>query len=65
MIAWPKFLTIIGLILDLIGASILASTLFVSKKKALMLGQSYWTGDTDEENLILPPVQAVLNGWQN
>ena len=51
---------IIGLCLDFIGASILASTLFVSKKKALVLGQSYWSGNTDEENLTLPPVQAIL-----
>lgn len=60
MIFDQKLVSIIGLTFDLAGAVLRAWGLFVSKKKALELGVSYWCGDTDEENLKLPPVQNLL-----
>jgi len=56
--AW---LTIIGLILDLVGASILTVSLFLSKDEALNIGLPKWAGDNDEDNLKNPLVQELLN----
>lgn len=56
--AW---LTIMGLILDLVGASILTVRLFISKDEALNLGVSRWASSDEEENLKLPLVQEFLN----
>jgi hypothetical protein len=55
--AW---LTITGLILDLVGASILTVNLFLSKDEALNIGVSRWASSNEEENLKLPLVQELL-----
>jgi hypothetical protein len=49
-----------GLLLDIIGALILASGLVIGKKRALELGLARYAGDTDEENLKLPQVADRL-----
>jgi hypothetical protein len=54
-VAW---LTIAGLVFDLLGAAVLAFGLFIDEDEALKLGQSYNSGDRREENLQLPPVKA-------
>ena len=61
-IKWSNF---IGLIISFIGAIYLSLGLFVSKKKALELSVSRWSGDTDEENLKLPQVQNILKQSRN
>jgi hypothetical protein len=43
-----------------IGALALASTLFVSKKKAIKLAGNYLSSEVDEENLKLTTVQSIL-----
>ena len=55
-----KALSIIGLLFDLLGAFCLGKGLFIRTKTALQLGQAYYSGDSDEENLKLPPVQDRL-----
>lgn len=60
-----RWLSVIGLFCDIIGAFVLASGLLISKKEALELGMSYWVGDTDEENLQLPPVRDRLRQARN
>lgn len=60
-----QWLNIIGIFLDLIGASILAYGLIISKKSAIELGVSRWGGDTDEENLKLPKVRDRLKQSKN
>jgi len=49
-----------GLSIDFIGAVFLASTLFVSKRKAVERAVNRLSGETYEENLTLYPVQAIL-----
>ena len=56
--AW---LTIIGLILDLVGASILTVSMFLSKDEAINLGVTRIASNTKENNLKLPLVQEFLN----
>ena len=55
--AW---LTITGLILDIVGASIITVNLFLSKDEALNIGVSRWASSNEEENLKLPLVQELL-----
>jgi hypothetical protein len=50
-----------GLLLDIIGATILASGLLIGRTKALELGVGMWGYPTDEENFQLPQVQDRLN----
>jgi hypothetical protein len=61
----PNWWSIIGLVLDLIGASFLAFGLFVSKKTAVSLSVSRYSGGTDDENLELPQVQDRLKQSRN
>lgn len=49
-----------GLISDAVGASILATGLIVSPSEAVKLASSYSSGDTEGENLKLPPVADRL-----
>lgn len=61
----PNCWSIIGLVLDLIGASFLASGLFVSKKRAVELSASRYCGGTDDEKLKHPQVQDRLKQSRN
>jgi hypothetical protein len=60
-----KWLIILGLCFDVIGAIILACGLFVSKKAAAELGVSRWTGYSWIDNLNLPQVQDRLKQSRN
>lgn len=42
---------------SLIGGLAFARGFFISKKKALKLGVSKWSGEIDEENLKLPAIK--------
>lgn len=57
MINW---LNIIGIIFNFFGALSIARGLFISKKEAIELGVSRWSGETEEEKLKLPAVQDRL-----
>ena len=50
-------LSIISAILTFLGGLSFAKGLFISKKKAVELGVSRWSGNTEEENLKLPAVK--------
>lgn len=55
-----NYINITGLVLNFLGSLAFARGLFISKKEALRLGVSRWSGSTDEENLKLPQVQDRL-----
>ncbi len=55
-----SYLNILGLALTFLGSLAFAKGLFISKKEAIRLGLSRWSGSTDEENLKLPQVQDRL-----
>lgn len=48
-----KWLDILGLVIAMAGAAVLACGLIVSKKQALRIGVSRVADDTDEVNLAL------------
>jgi len=54
------FLNTVGLIFSFLGSLALARGFFISKKEAIKLGVSRWSGETNEENLKLPQVQDRL-----
>lgn len=60
-----KWLIIVGLVFDLIGALFLAWGLILTKKQAIELGVSRICGNTDEENLRLPTVVDRLRQSRN
>jgi hypothetical protein len=55
--SWMRWFNVVGLFFDLVGATVLAWGLLITKKDALKLGVPRYAGDTDEENLKLPAVQ--------
>lgn len=55
-----KFLNDIGASLTFLGSLCFCRGLFISKKDAIKLGVSRWSGETEEENLKLPQVQDRL-----
>ena len=55
-----RWLIIVGLAIDFVGAGFLAAGHFVSKRQALDLGTPKWAGKNDEENLKLRTVQKLL-----
>jgi hypothetical protein len=59
-----ELLSLFGLILDFIGASILTVDLFMTKEQAVETGLSRWGSNDDEENLKLPQVQHLLKQSQ-
>ena len=61
----PRWLTIAGLIFDLLGAFVLSVGLMISKKTAIKLGVTRWAGTTDEENLKLTAVKDRLKQSRN
>lgn len=61
----PTSLVIVGLLLNLVGAIILASGLFLSKKRAIKLGVSRYSGGTEGDQLKLPQVQDRLKQSRN
>ncbi len=52
--------TFFGICFDIFGALLILSGVFVTKKKAIEVGVSRFTGETDEENLRLPSVSNLL-----
>lgn len=61
-----KPLLIVGLLMDLFGALMLAiSLLTISDKRALERGISKWSGDTDEKNLGQAQVKDLLTQSRN
>jgi hypothetical protein len=60
-----QWFNISGLILDIIGAMILAHGLIIDQKFAIDLGTSKWSGETTEENLKLPQVKDRLKQSKN
>jgi len=56
----PTWANVLGLVLDIIGAIFLTYGVIVSKKKAIELGGAYLGGNTDEQNLEIPPVRDRL-----
>ena len=55
-----RWFTVAGLILDIIGAVVIAVPLVVSKRKAVEIGVTRLAGDTPKENLQLPAVRDRL-----
>ena len=55
-----RWLTVVGLVLDVLGVCWLAKDLFISKEKAIELGGSRYSGGTPEKNLELPQVRDRL-----
>ena len=60
-----RWLNIIGLGLELIGVGILSYGLIISKKSAIELGVSRWSGAAAEEKLKLPKVKDRLKQSKN
>lgn len=52
-----EWVNILGLGSDILGAVILSYGLLISRQRAIELGVSRLSGDTDEENLQLPAVK--------
>ena len=61
----PGWLNVVGLSLDLAGAVVLASGLFVTKRAALNLGLGRWASESPDENLKLPQVRDRLRQSRN
>lgn len=55
-----KFIDILGLIFALMGVSALAFGLIVSRKRALQVGVSRISEESDEQNIKLPHVQDEI-----
>lgn len=53
----PKWLDILGLVITMSGAIVLARGLIISKKQALRVGVSRLAEDNDEKNVNLPHVR--------
>lgn len=47
-----------GLILDIVGAVVLASGLIISRQRAIELGVSLYAGERGDENLGLPQAET-------
>jgi hypothetical protein len=60
-----RWVNVLGLFFDLVGATFLAWDLFIKKKDAIKLGVTRWAGDSDEENLKLPAVQDRIRQSSN
>ena len=58
------YLTIVGVILTTIGASLIGWNDIMSEDKAIEVGVSRWAG-TKEENRQLPAVQELLRRDKN
>ena len=56
----PKWLDILGLVITMSGAMVLASGLVISRKQALRVGVSRVAEDSDELNVRLPHVNNKL-----
>ena len=56
----PKWLDILGLVITMTGATVLAGGLILSKKQALRVGVSRVAESTDEANENLPHVRNKL-----
>ena len=54
-----------GLVLDAIGVGFLTYGLILTKRRAIELGISYISGNTDEENLGLKPVRDRVRQSRN
>ena len=59
------YLTIVGVILTTIGASLISWNDIISEDKAIEIGSSYWSGGTKEESLKLPPIRELLRRNKN
>ena len=59
-----KWFTVIGLIFDIAGAVFLSYGLIISRKKAIELGKSRFSGN-DDKNLELPQVKDRLKQSRN
>ena len=55
-----QWFTLVGLVVDAIGAIILAKGLFLTEDEAIQIGLSRFAGNTREENLQLTGVKALL-----
>lgn len=53
----PRWFSVAGLFCDLIGAGFLALGLIVSKRWAVELGVSRWSGGTEDQQMSLPAVR--------
>jgi hypothetical protein len=60
--AWVN---VAGLVCDVIGATVLTAGLLISRTRAIELGVSRVSGDTDEENIQLPAVEDRLRQSRN
>lgn len=56
----PHYLDLLGLIITLIGAIVLAFSLIISQKQALKIGISRIAEESDEKNICLPHVRDEL-----
>ncbi len=59
MIGSP-WLTIAGLVFDVLGVAVVATNAFLSKERAVELGVMRLAGETLEENLQFPSVKHLL-----
>jgi hypothetical protein len=60
-----EWLNVAGLLLDVVGATVLAWGLLIGKDRAIELGVSRYAGDTREELLQLPAVADRLRQARN
>ena len=60
-----QWLNVIGLGIDIIGVIIISCGLIVSRKKAIELGVSRWSGSTEEDKLRLPKVKDRVKQSRN
>jgi hypothetical protein len=61
----PRWISIVGLGFDIVGAWVLGFGLIISKKDALRLGSTRWMSEDDDENTNLPQVRDRLNQSRN
>jgi len=57
----PRWLTILGLVITLIGAGFGTYGVWVSEDQAIERGVSRWSGGTREDQLKLPTVQNLIS----
>jgi hypothetical protein len=60
-----RWLNVLGLVFDVVGAFVLAVVLFISEEEAIELGTGKWSGETAEENLQISTVKDRLRQSRN
>jgi hypothetical protein len=59
-----KWITVVGLVLQLLGAGVAVLATRVTPHEAIELGMSRYGSDVPEENIVLPAVQNLLKQYR-